>query len=77
LKEENSAHFLTRETVKKYRFSAGELERIRYNSGRIISGTQEEVKEQLTDLAHQFEVDEIVISTMADSAAKTASNHLN
>jgi luciferase family oxidoreductase group 1 len=56
------------ETVKKYHFSAGELERIRYNSGRIISGTAEEVKEQLTNLATNLRSDEIVISTMADSA---------
>jgi luciferase family oxidoreductase group 1 len=55
------------ETVKNHRFSVGELERIRYNSGRIVSGTKEEVKEQLTQLANQFEVDEIIISTMAHS----------
>lgn len=55
------------ETVKNYRFSVGELERIRYNSGRIISGTKEEVKGQLTKLAREFEVDEIIISTMAYS----------
>lgn len=57
------------EAVKNYRFSAGELERIRYNSGRIISGTPEDVKEQLTSLANDFDVDEIIISTMADNAA--------
>ncbi|GGB80729.1 LLM class flavin-dependent oxidoreductase [Dyadobacter sediminis] len=55
------------ETVKNYRFTVGELERIRYNSGRIISGTKEAVKEQLTKLAKEFEVDEIIISTMAYS----------
>jgi luciferase family oxidoreductase group 1 len=56
------------ETLKKYKFNTGELERIRYNSGRIISGTQDSVKEQITALARDFEVDEIIISTMADSA---------
>ena len=56
------------QTVKDYRFNTGELERIRYNSGRIISGTAEDVKEQLTKLAQEFDVDEIIISTMADSA---------
>ena len=56
------------ETVKKYRFNSGELERIRYNSGRIVSGTADAVKEQLTSLANDFDVDEIIISTMADSA---------
>ncbi|MCF2497822.1 MULTISPECIES: LLM class flavin-dependent oxidoreductase [Dyadobacter] len=55
------------ETVKKYRFTEGELERLRYNSGRIVSGTKDDVKEQLTKLASDFDVDEIIISTMADS----------
>jgi luciferase family oxidoreductase group 1 len=54
--------------VAKYRFNAGELERIRYNSGRIISGTPDSVKEQLTDLATSFDIDEIIISTMAATA---------
>lgn len=54
-------------TVKDYTFTAGELERIRYNSGRIISGTKESVKEQLLKLANDFEVDEIILSTMTDS----------
>jgi luciferase family oxidoreductase group 1 len=56
------------EQVQKYQFNMGELERIRYNSGRIISGTPDSVKEQLTRLANDFEVDEIIISTMAASA---------
>lgn len=56
------------ETVQKYQFNAGELERIRYNSGRIISGTAESAKEQLTNLAARFDVDEIIISTMAATA---------
>ncbi|MCE7060417.1 LLM class flavin-dependent oxidoreductase [Dyadobacter sp. CY343] len=55
------------ETVRKYRFTPGELERLQYNSGRVISGTKESVKEQLTKLANDFEVDEIIISTMADT----------
>jgi luciferase family oxidoreductase group 1 len=57
-------------TVAKYQFNAGELERIRYNSGRIISGTAGQVKEQLTDLAKRFDVDEIIISTMAATSAE-------
>jgi luciferase family oxidoreductase group 1 len=60
--------FPDRQTVLNYRFTAGELERLRYNAGRIVSGTKEDVKEQLTRLASEFEVDEIIISTMADSA---------
>lgn len=62
-----SGPFPDPEVVKNYRFTPGELERLKYNSGRIISGTQDFVKEQLTKLANDFEVDEIVISSMSDS----------
>jgi len=54
--------------IHAYKFSPGELERIKYNSGRVISGTKEDVKDQLTHLANDFGVDEIIISTMGDSA---------
>lgn len=53
--------------IKEYEFSLEDLERIRRNSGRVISGTQEQVKEQLTQLANYFGVDEIIVSTMADN----------
>ena len=53
--------------IKKYNFSPGELERIQYNSGRIVSGTKDSVKEQLTDLAKEFGADELMISTMGES----------
>ena len=59
--------FPNAEAVKNYKFTLGELERVRYNSGRIVSGTKEDVKEQLTKLANDFDVDEIIISTMTDS----------
>jgi luciferase family oxidoreductase group 1 len=52
-------------TIKNYKFSPSELERIRNNSGRVISGTKEQVKEQLLKLANDFDVDEIVVSAMA------------
>jgi len=55
------------DVVKNYKFTQGELERLKYNSGRVISGTMEEVREQLVTLADNFEVDEIIISTMTDS----------
>lgn len=57
------------ETINKYKFSPSELERIRNNSGRVVSGTKEQVKEQLTKLANAFEVDEIVVSAMANNSA--------
>lgn len=64
----NYENFPDDETIKNYVFTPSDLERIRYNSGRIVSGTQDEVKEQLTKLAVEFDVDEIIVSTMADNA---------
>lgn len=55
------------EEIKDYQFSPQELERIQYNSGRIISGTKEQVKEQLTQLANDFDLEEIVVATMTYS----------
>jgi alkanesulfonate monooxygenase SsuD/methylene tetrahydromethanopterin reductase-like flavin-dependent oxidoreductase (luciferase family) len=55
------------ESIKKYNFSATENERISYNSGRVISGTKQQVKEQLLGLAEDFDVDEIIAATMTDS----------
>ena len=57
------------ETVKDYVFSREELQRIKYNSGRIISGTPPQVKEQLLQLANEFEVEEIIVATMTGTAA--------
>ena len=42
------------ESIKDYVFSPDELARIKYNSGRIVSGTQKQVKEQLLQLADGF-----------------------
>ena len=50
--------------IKNLTFSAQELERIAANTGRIVSGTQEEVKDQLTRLANDFDIDEIMVSSM-------------
>jgi len=55
--------------IQRYRFSDLELERIRYNQGRVISGTPDEVKDKLTKLATDFDVDEVIISTMAGNMA--------
>ena len=56
------------ETIQKYVFTQEELQRIKYNSGRVISGTKESVKLQLENLAEEFGVDEIIISTMAGNS---------
>jgi luciferase family oxidoreductase group 1 len=57
------------EMIQKYVFTSQELQRIKHNSGRIISGTKESVKMQLTQLAKEFDVTEIIISTMAGNSA--------
>ena len=50
--------------IKDYDFTADELARINYNSGRIISGTPQSVKAQLLKLSAEFDADEIIISSM-------------
>jgi alkanesulfonate monooxygenase SsuD/methylene tetrahydromethanopterin reductase-like flavin-dependent oxidoreductase (luciferase family) len=55
------------EDIKDYVFSDQELERIEYNRGRIISGTKEQVRDQLISLASEMEIDEIMITTMTHS----------
>lgn len=66
----NFHDFGNEEYIRNYQFSGYELERIRYNSGRVISGTADSVKEQLTRLAHDFGVDEIIITTMSPDSEK-------
>jgi luciferase family oxidoreductase group 1 len=55
------------ETIAGYEFSGDEKMRIRNNTGRIVSGTPKQVKEQLTSLAKEFGVEEIIITTMTYS----------
>lgn len=51
--------------IADYIFSPEEEAQIRNNRGRLISGTARQVKDQLTALAEEFDVDELIISTMA------------
>jgi luciferase family oxidoreductase group 1 len=55
------------EDIQDYVFSETELERIRFNQGRIISGTPDQVRHQLVSLATETGVDEIMITTMTHS----------
>ena len=55
------------EDIADYEFSPEEQARIRNNSGRIVSGTPIQVKEQLLRLADEFDTDEIIIATMTFS----------
>lgn len=56
------------ESIRDYTFSPAELERIKYNSGRVVSGMPEQVKQQLLKLANDFDIDEIIVATMTGSA---------
>jgi luciferase family oxidoreductase group 1 len=57
-----------REYISQYTFTDLELERIEHNKGRVISGTKEQVKDQLTRLASDFGVDEVIVATMSNNA---------
>lgn len=57
----------TYQSIKNYVFSPAEIERIKYNSGRIISGTQKQVKNKLINIAKEFDIDEIMVTTMTDN----------
>ena len=51
-----------------YQYTPAEYQRVLYNRGRTAIGTPEELKEKLTRLAAEFDVDEIVISTFTETA---------
>lgn len=55
------------EDIAGYTFTPEELARIQNNNGRIVSGTPARVKQQLTKLADDFGVDEIIVTTMTYS----------
>ncbi|MBC7826495.1 MAG: LLM class flavin-dependent oxidoreductase [Chitinophagaceae bacterium] len=57
------------ESIKDYTFSPQEEARIKYNNGRVVSGTQQQVKQQILQLATDFDIDEIMVATMTDNAA--------
>lgn len=55
------------ESIKDYVFTPEELARIKFNNGRAISGTPQQVRQQLEELAEQFDIDEIMVATMTDN----------
>lgn len=58
----------TYETAKAYNYTPGEWQRVLFNRSRMVIGTPEVVKEKITALANELEVEEIVIATFADQA---------
>ena len=57
------------EEIAAYEFTAADLERIHYNKGRIVSGTKDQVKQQLLQIAEEFDVEEIMASCLTFSKA--------
>jgi luciferase family oxidoreductase group 1 len=55
------------EEIRDYTFSESELERIQNNRGRIVSGTAEQVRDQLISLSVEMGVDEVMVTTMTHS----------
>lgn len=56
----------TYEEIKDYQYTEAEWARVQHNRGRMIAGTQAEVKAKLEVLAAQYAVDEIIIATITD-----------
>ncbi len=55
--------------IADYHFSAEELHRIANNRGRIVSGTPEQVEDELRHLAQVFHAEEIMVTCMTFSQA--------
>lgn len=55
------------EDIKNITYSPAEEERIRYNRQRVITGNQQEMKHQLTQLAENYNVNEIIAVTITES----------
>jgi luciferase family oxidoreductase group 1 len=56
----------TYEEVRDYEYTDMEWQRVMQNRARMIAGTPERVKERMLKLAADYDVNEIVVSTMAD-----------
>ena len=52
--------------IKDVEYSEGELERIRYNRQRVITGTPGQIKLKLKWLAEDYKVDEIIAVTITE-----------
>ncbi|RVU01784.1 LLM class flavin-dependent oxidoreductase [Mucilaginibacter limnophilus] len=54
------------EDVKDIEYTQAELDRIAYNSKRVITGTPDQIKAKLTTLADEYDVDELMIVTITE-----------
>ena len=57
------------DSIRQYNFSEEELARIKSNKGRVVSGTKDQVKHELLQLAIDFDIEEIMVATMTDNPA--------
>lgn len=55
------------ESIRAYQYSSDELRHVQYNRRRMITGTPDTVKKQILTLSGEFDVNEIVVATFADS----------
>jgi luciferase family oxidoreductase group 1 len=53
--------------IRDYQYTPGEEQRLIYHAARYIIGTPDEVKTQLTQLAKDLDVEEIIAATFAES----------
>lgn len=58
----------TYKIAKAYNYTPGEWQRVLFNRGRMVIGTPDIVKEKVTALASEFDVEEVVIATFAEQA---------
>lgn len=54
--------------AKAYSYTSAEWQRVLYNRQRTAIGSPEEIRKKLEDMAREFDVDEIVISTFTERA---------
>jgi luciferase family oxidoreductase group 1 len=59
-------HQFNYKEASAYAYTEDEWKRVLYNRKRAVSGTPDQVKEKLIELATRFDTDEIVISTFAE-----------
>ncbi len=58
----------TYEIAKAYNYTPGEWQRVLFNRGRMVIGTPDVVKEKITALTNEFDVEEVVLATFAEQA---------
>jgi luciferase family oxidoreductase group 1 len=63
------------EEIKAMKYDMHQRSRIAFNRNRFIAGTPEVVKEKLTKLADDYNVDEIVVATMAENFEDRAQSY--